>query len=54
MARYAVEILTNPVLAAQMGEKGRADALNRFNRDAIISQYESVYEEVRHARCVPA
>jgi len=54
MARYAVEILSNPFLAAEMGQKGRAAALARFNRDAIISQYEALYEEVIQARCANA
>lgn len=54
MARYGVEILTNPFLAAEMGRKGREAAVTRFNRDAIISQYEALYEEVIQARCANA
>jgi N-acetyl-alpha-D-glucosaminyl L-malate synthase BshA len=50
MARYAIQILTNPILAAEMGERGRAKALAMFNKDDIISQYEEVYERVLEAR----
>lgn len=50
MARYAVEILSDPELAQRMGEHGREKALRDFDRDTIVSQYEAVYEEIVEAR----
>ena len=47
MAKFALEILSNPQKAAQMGQHGRDFARNKFHRDLIISQYESLYKEIR-------
>lgn len=46
MARYAIEILTNPELAREMGRRGRERALQLFSKGAIVSQYEALYREV--------
>lgn len=54
MARYAVDILTHPTKAAEMGEKGRQRALSLFNRDRIVGQYEALYEEMMACRAAAA
>lgn len=46
MARYAVEILTTPALAKNMGEHGRRKAREVFHKDKIVPQYEALYEKV--------
>ena len=46
MAKDAIEILSNPERAKEMGEKGRDRALTVFDRSAIVDQYESLYEEM--------
>ncbi len=45
MARYAVQVLTHPELAANMGREGRAHVLKHFSREAAVKQYETLYEE---------
>jgi len=50
MAAYGVDILTHPEKAKAMGEAGREFALTHFNRDAIVAQYEVLYERVLDAR----
>ena len=46
MSKCAVEILTKPELAEEMGRRGEERALSGFRRDDIVSEYEAVYEEV--------
>ena len=46
MAACAIEILTKPEKAREMGRKGRERALTKFNRTEIVSQYEALYEEL--------
>lgn len=47
MATHAIDLLTHPEKAKEMGRKGRERAYAHFGRDAIIDQYEALYEEVR-------
>jgi N-acetyl-alpha-D-glucosaminyl L-malate synthase BshA len=49
MARYAIEILTNPKLAAEMGRRGRERAKRLFSKETIVAQYEDLYHEVLDA-----
>jgi glycosyltransferase involved in cell wall biosynthesis len=44
MARRAIEILETPGLREKMGKAGRQRAIERFSLDAIVSQYEALYE----------
>ena len=46
MAARATEVLSDPELARRMGEAGRKRALSNFDRDAIVDQYEALYDEV--------
>ncbi len=46
MAACAIRVLCDDKLAKRMGEKGRARALDVFNRDKIVAQYEALYEQV--------
>ena len=46
MARYGVEILTNPEAAREMGISGREHALKHFSPDKIVGQYEALYDEL--------
>ncbi len=46
MALYAIEVLTDAAKAAEMGRRGRERALAKFPRDAIVGEYESLYESV--------
>ena len=50
MARYGVELLTQPERASGMGEAGRTHALSHFNRDAIVEKYESLYDQIVEGR----
>jgi N-acetyl-alpha-D-glucosaminyl L-malate synthase BshA len=50
MARYGVEILSNPEKAAAMGRAGREHAIATFSQDKIVPQYEALYAEVLEAR----
>ena len=50
MAKYAIEILTNPQLAKQMGQRGREFAMTNFSQDNIVPQYEALYARVLEAR----
>lgn len=43
MAKHAVDILSNDELAKSMGQLGRQRALDKFDREAIIDQYEALY-----------
>ncbi|MDZ4859435.1 MAG: glycosyltransferase, partial [Candidatus Hydrogenedentes bacterium] len=46
MAARAIEILTNETLARDMGKRGRVHVQENFNRDKIVSHYESLYNEL--------
>ena len=46
MAASAINILTMPSLAKDMGTRGRQRAKEHFSKDAIIGQYEQLYAEV--------
>ncbi|MCC6695066.1 MAG: N-acetyl-alpha-D-glucosaminyl L-malate synthase BshA, partial [Candidatus Hydrogenedentes bacterium] len=46
MANRAIELLTNPALACEMGRQGRERAVKCFGQDAIVQQYESLYAEL--------
>jgi N-acetyl-alpha-D-glucosaminyl L-malate synthase BshA len=46
MAERAIRILTDPKLAKEMGKKGRRRVVDCFSAETIVSQYESLYEEL--------
>ncbi|MFA7691582.1 MAG: N-acetyl-alpha-D-glucosaminyl L-malate synthase BshA [Candidatus Hydrogenedentes bacterium] len=46
MALHAIKILSDPVLAKQMGQRGRKVAATEFGREKIVDQYEALYEEI--------
>ncbi|MCC6142645.1 MAG: N-acetyl-alpha-D-glucosaminyl L-malate synthase BshA [Candidatus Hydrogenedentes bacterium] len=46
MALRAIELLTNAERAAAMGRAGRERALRLFGREQIVSQYESLYQNL--------
>jgi len=46
MVAYALELFTDPQKAREMGRQGRARAVKHFSRDAMVQQYEALYEEV--------
>lgn len=46
MAEYALEILSNPERAREMGRRGRERALSRFAQERIVDRYEQLYHEV--------
>jgi N-acetyl-alpha-D-glucosaminyl L-malate synthase BshA len=46
MARYGIEILSDPVRAKAMGRRGREQAIHKFSPDKIVSEYEALYEEL--------
>lgn len=46
MARYAVEILTNPDRAREMGHCGRERANRLFSEEKIVGEYEVLYGEI--------
>src|SRR5690606_13975143 len=46
MAARAIEILTNPALASEMGRKGRERVVTHFPKEGIIDQYEALYHEL--------
>jgi glycosyltransferase involved in cell wall biosynthesis len=50
MAVYAVQVLQEPERAREMGRRGRAHVSERFPRDLIVGQYESLYAEVLERR----
>lgn len=45
MARCALQVLSDPALATEMGRNGRAHVLRHFPRETIVSQYEALYED---------
>lgn len=46
MADYTVEILKNPELRKKMGVEGRRRAVEMFDLDRIVPQYEKYYEKI--------
>ena len=46
MAARAIDILTHPEKAAEMGRRGRARVMASFSLDAIVDQYEALYREL--------
>lgn len=54
MARRALEILTNSALAQQMGDAGHERATQNFSRNAIVDQYEALYQDVMKHDCLKA
>ena len=50
MAAHAIELLENPEQAREMGQKGRAHVLQHFQKDRVVDQYESLYQEVLKMR----
>jgi glycosyltransferase involved in cell wall biosynthesis len=50
-AERVVRLLEDRELRKRMGDAGRRTALERFSTDAIVPQYEALYEDVvRRAR----
>ncbi len=50
MSKCAIDILSDDAKAKRMGEEGQKRALAGFQRDAIVAQYEAVYQGVLDAR----
>lgn len=50
MAQYAIDILTHPERAEEMGRRGREFALAHFSKDKIVPQYEALYARVLASR----
>jgi N-acetyl-alpha-D-glucosaminyl L-malate synthase BshA len=48
MADCAIAIISNDRKRREMGQRGRAWAVERFNTDRIIPQYERLYERIVH------
>jgi N-acetyl-alpha-D-glucosaminyl L-malate synthase BshA len=46
MAQRAVEILSDEKRRREMGARGRAWAIERFNTEIVIPQYEKLYQRV--------
>lgn len=46
MAKYAVELLTNPTKHRLFASAARKRAVQSFNKDSIVDQYEAHYERV--------
>jgi len=46
MARFGVEILSNPERAKEMGRRGREHVIGKFAPDRIVGEYEALYEEL--------
>lgn len=46
MARYAVELLTHPEQAREMGRKGRERAIQMFSKEMRVKEYEDLYKEL--------
>ncbi len=46
MAECAISIISNDRKRREMGERGRAWAVERFNTDRVIPQYENLYERI--------
>jgi L-malate glycosyltransferase len=48
MADCAIAIISNDRKRREMGERGRAWAIEQFNTDRVIPQYERLYERIIH------
>jgi N-acetyl-alpha-D-glucosaminyl L-malate synthase BshA len=46
MSKYAIDLLTNDAKHAMFAKAGRERAVNNFNTDYIVDQYEKVYEHL--------
>ena len=46
MAARAIEILTSPEQAREMGRRGQERVEHLFSRDTIAGQYEALYESL--------
>jgi N-acetyl-alpha-D-glucosaminyl L-malate synthase BshA len=46
MARYGVEILSDPDRAREMGKRGREQAVQKFSPDLIVGEYEALYTDL--------
>jgi len=46
MAAHGIEVLTNPEVARKIGTQARQSAIERFNPDIIVDQYEELYRSV--------
>ena len=46
MAKYAVELLTNETKRGMFAKEGRKRAVEMFNLDKIVGEYERHYEKV--------
>jgi glycosyltransferase involved in cell wall biosynthesis len=46
MAQLAVELLSDDRKQREMGARGRDWAVERFNTETVIPQYEQVYERI--------
>ena len=46
MSEYGINILKDDNLCKQLGKRGREIALEKFNEEKIVSQYEQYYEEI--------
>ena len=46
MAEYCVELLGDPALRTEMGERGRARSLKEFDLKVMIAQIEKLYDEL--------
>ncbi len=54
MAKYAIELLTNPARYKLFAAAGRKRAADNFSSDLVINQYEEYYEQVLSEKSVPA
>ncbi|HTT65225.1 MAG TPA: glycosyltransferase, partial [Bryobacteraceae bacterium] len=45
-ARYAIELLSSPTRAREMGQKARVNARARYCSNDIIPRYEAYYRKV--------
>jgi L-malate glycosyltransferase len=48
MAEFAIAIISSQKKRREMGERGRAWAVEKFNTDRVIPQYEKLYERIIH------
>jgi glycosyltransferase involved in cell wall biosynthesis len=46
LAETLVRMAKEPALAARMGEAGRAEVLRRFSLQAMVSAYQSLYDQL--------
>jgi N-acetyl-alpha-D-glucosaminyl L-malate synthase BshA len=46
MAARAIELLEHPSVAAAMGERARAEAVERYPQERVVERYEALYGEV--------